>query len=104
MDVLEHIGHILGIDERVIDGHYLYAVLLQGRAQNKSANTTEAVDTDFDYFDSHGQFAACRVGGSSEGELYGICDSCDFHSEHIGPPHTSSGPLWLPGQPGSRPI
>lgn len=41
---LEHVLHVFGVDERVVDGHHVHHGVLQGRAQNKASDPAEAVD------------------------------------------------------------
>ena len=43
--ILEHVRHVVGRDERVVDGHHLHVVTLQGRAHHQAADAAEAVDT-----------------------------------------------------------
>mmetsp|Transcript_5694 Transcript_5694/g.14613 ORF Transcript_5694/g.14613 Transcript_5694/m.14613 type:complete len:438 (-) Transcript_5694:148-1461(-) len=46
--VLEHVGHVLGVDERVVHGNDLDVVASQAYAHDEAANAAEPVDADLD--------------------------------------------------------
>ena len=51
--VWEHIAHILGIDERIVDPHEVDVVVLQAGAEDQTADTAKTVDTNIN---SHCKF------------------------------------------------
>lgn len=49
--VLEHVGHVLKVDEGVVDGNDLSIGVVDGVAEHNAANTTETVDTNSNHFE-----------------------------------------------------
>jgi hypothetical protein len=47
--VLQHIGHVLGIDERVVDAYDLRLGIVQGGTQDQMPDSAEAVDSNRRY-------------------------------------------------------
>lgn len=45
---VEHVLHVVGWDERVVDGGHLKLRLVASSAKDQAANATEAVDTNLD--------------------------------------------------------
>lgn len=41
---LEHVLHVLGVDEGVVDGHNVHHGVLDGRTENQAPDAAEAVD------------------------------------------------------------
>ena len=46
--VLEHVLHVLGVDEWIVDADNFDVRVLQRRAKNKAADATEAINSDAD--------------------------------------------------------
>ena len=45
--ILQHIGHILRIHERIVDGCNLHTLVSQCGAEHQAADAAETIDTDF---------------------------------------------------------
>ena len=45
--VLQHVGHILGVHEGIVQPADLHIVTLQGGTEDETADAAEAIDTDF---------------------------------------------------------
>ena len=49
VNYLEHVFHVLGCDEGVVDSHNLHVREARGRAEEQTANSAESVDTNGDF-------------------------------------------------------
>jgi len=45
--ILEHVDHVLKVDERVIDCDDFNFFVVEGSSQYESSNSTESIDTNF---------------------------------------------------------
>ena len=54
--VLQHIGHILGVHEGVIQTDDFHIIVGQGSAENEAADAAETIDTDFGFHSQKNSF------------------------------------------------
>jgi len=53
--VLEHVDHVLQVDEGVVDRHHVHIVTFQRRPGHQSADAPETIDTNIHHFDKNSQ-------------------------------------------------
>lgn len=47
--ILQHVGHILGVHEGIVQADDLYIVMSQGGAEDEAANAAEAIDANLGF-------------------------------------------------------
>ncbi|MBG9499278.1 hypothetical protein ABE44_09205, partial [Bacillus thuringiensis] len=59
--ILEHVDHVLQVDERVVDGHDLHLLGGEGSSGHQTTDAAESIDTDFHHFVWVGLVLVCEM-------------------------------------------